>query len=186
MARSADIVIQNLGEEVLIYDLLIHKAFCLNETSAVVYQACDGTTTFQELKQKHRLTDDLIFFALEQLQKDNLIEGSAITRFEGLSRREVIRRVALASMVALPVISSLVAPTAAHAASGTAPAACTGSASDGAFVSTSATGNSDSAARAACLSNLDCQCASGDANGSIGICAGAPSLRACTCSGTCT
>ena len=40
--RKSDIVVQKTGEEVLIYDLKVDKAFCLNETSALIWQACDG------------------------------------------------------------------------------------------------------------------------------------------------
>jgi hypothetical protein len=117
--RTRDIVVQNLGKEVLIYDLNRHKAFNLNETAAAVYQACDGRTTFEELKIRNRFTDDLIYLALDQLKKDDLIEaGEAfVSPLAELSRREAIRRVGLASLVALPVISSLVAPTAAQAQS---------------------------------------------------------------------
>jgi len=119
MARSADIVVQTLGKEILIYDLNAHKAYNLNETSSLVYQACDGKTTFDELKRKNKFTDDLIFLALDQLKSDNLIEldNSFVSPFNGISRREAIRKVGLASMVALPVIASLVAPTAAMAQS---------------------------------------------------------------------
>lgn len=116
--RTESIVEQISGKEVLLYDLTTNKAYCLNETSSIIYKACNGATTFDELKSKHQFTDDLIYLALEQLQKDNLIDGEPITHFAGMNRREVIRKVGLASMIALPVISSLVAPSAANAASG--------------------------------------------------------------------
>jgi hypothetical protein len=35
ISRQQNIVVQDLGSEVLIYDLTINKAFCLNETSAL-------------------------------------------------------------------------------------------------------------------------------------------------------
>ena len=114
-ARSKDVVVQELGEEVLVYDLVTHKAYCLNETSGKVYKACDGVTTFDQLRAKTKFTDEIIFLTLDELKKENLIEedGSYASPFAGMSRREVIRRVGLASMIVLPVISSLVAPTAA-------------------------------------------------------------------------
>jgi hypothetical protein len=120
LARSNDVVVQQLGKEILVYDLLTHKAYNLNETCSVVYNACDGKTTFSDLKIKHKFTDDIIFLALDELKKDNLIEADSlfVSPFVGMNRREVIRRVGLASMIALPVISSLVAPTAAMAQSG--------------------------------------------------------------------
>ena len=41
-ARKENLVVQESNGEVLIYDLDTNKAFCLNETSALVWQACDG------------------------------------------------------------------------------------------------------------------------------------------------
>jgi hypothetical protein len=119
IARSTEIVVQELGKEVLVYDLNTHKAFNLNETSSIVYRACDGKTTFDELKLRVRFTDEIIFLALDELKKENLLEESQVynSPFTGMSRREAIRKVGLASMIALPVISSLVAPTAAMAQS---------------------------------------------------------------------
>lgn len=136
LARSKDVVIQNLESEILIYDLITNKAFCLNETSAIVYHACDGQTTFDDLRFKHKFTDEIIFFALKELQNNSLIESDDSNYFAGLSRREVIKKIGLATMVALPVISSVVAPTAAWAASGglfapcSSPADCSASASN--------------------------------------------------------
>jgi len=119
LARTTDIVVQTLGKEILIYDLNSHKAYNLNETSSIIYQACDGKTTFAELNRKHNFTDEIIFLALDALNKENLLEKSEEynSLFNGLSRREAIRKVGFASMIALPVIASLVAPTAAMAQS---------------------------------------------------------------------
>lgn len=49
LARSADIVVQEFGNEVLIYDLRINKAFNLNETSTLVWQLCDGHKSISEI-----------------------------------------------------------------------------------------------------------------------------------------
>lgn len=122
LAKTTDIVVQTLGKEILIYDLNTHKAYNLNETSAMVYKACDGKTTFSELSAKNNFTYDIIFLALNELQKENLVEDdkSYYSHFAGMSRREAIRKVGLSTAVALPVIAMLVAPKAADAQSGTA------------------------------------------------------------------
>lgn len=119
LARTAEIVLQELGEEILIYDLKTHKAYNLNETSSIVYRACDGKTAFDELKHKTKFTDDIIFLALDELKKENLLEENQLysSPFSGMGRREAIRKVGLASMIALPTISALIAPTAAMAQS---------------------------------------------------------------------
>jgi hypothetical protein len=124
--RRNDIIIQEIKGEILIYDLKINKAYCLNETATLVYQLCDGNNSIPEIskrlsgKLKAPVTEDFVHFALAQLKQDDLLDNSReiITNFEGLSRREVIRKIGFASIVALPVISSLVAPTAASAQSG--------------------------------------------------------------------
>jgi hypothetical protein len=124
--RYSNIVQQELGSEVLIYDLIGNKAFCLNRTSALVYQLADGTKTVAEIgdlmsvRMKTKVPEDLVWFALNELGTNNLLENEAevSNHFAGLSRREIVKRVGLASMVLLPVISSLVAPPASQAASG--------------------------------------------------------------------
>lgn len=162
IARTTDIVVQDLGEEILVYDLRTHKAYSLNETSSIVYQACDGKTTFEQLKVRNKFTDEIIFLAIEELKKGNLIENGEKFSFplSGMSRREAIKKAALASLIALPVISSLTVPTAAMAASTCAAIGepCTGSGPNGtccaslACVADVCCGNSG----AACSSNADC------------------------------
>lgn len=119
-ARNTNIVVQNLGQEILIYDLNTHRAVGLNETSSRIYQACDGRTSFDELKNEYGLSDEILFLALEQLKANNLLAEDATysSPFAGMKRRDVIRRAGLASMIALPVIYSVVAPTSANASSG--------------------------------------------------------------------
>ena len=117
-ARTAEIIEQDLGSELLIYDLRTNKAYTLNGTSMKVYRACAAAQTFGDLSRRYKFTADLIHLALGELQNNSLITGYAGTHFAGLSRRQVIRRVGLASMIALPVIAGIVAPTAVQAASG--------------------------------------------------------------------
>lgn len=117
-ARTSEIIEQAADKELLIYDLQINKAYALNETSKTVFKACDGKTSFAELKRRTKYTDDLIHFALGELDSNNLLdENYRNVHFGGLSRREVIKRVGLATMTALPIIVALAAPAAATAAS---------------------------------------------------------------------
>ena len=126
ISRKNNLVVQELKNEILIYDLTINKAFSLNETAALVWQACDGSKTVGEISNhigrqlNSFVSEDLVWLALEQLKRENLIESeSEISMpFEGLSRREIIRKVGLASLAALPMIHSLVAPAAVNAQSG--------------------------------------------------------------------
>jgi hypothetical protein len=123
LSRKENIVVQELDGEVLIYDLTENKAFCLNQTSALVWQSCDGTRTIAEINDllgkqlNSQVNEDVVWLALDQLSKENLIQTDykPNEKFSGLSRREVIRKVGLASVIALPVVTSLVAPLAVHA-----------------------------------------------------------------------
>jgi Coenzyme PQQ synthesis protein D (PqqD) len=123
LAKKEDIVIQELNDEVLIYDLLRNQAFCLNETSVIIWQMCDGTKTVAEISQaasqkfKAKISEDFVWLALDQFKKDELITNEFTSVFAGMTRREVIRKVGFASMVALPVVASIIAPTAVSAAS---------------------------------------------------------------------
>lgn len=124
-ARKNNLVVQDLDGETLIYDLTANRAVCLNETSALVWQNCDGVKTVADIgsvlsaKTNKKADEDLIWLALDQLKKENLIENSAELeeKFAGVSRREVIKRVGLGTMIALPIVTGLVAPIAANAQS---------------------------------------------------------------------
>lgn len=125
ISRKSNIVVQDLENEVLIYDLTINKAFCLNETSGLVFALCDGTRTVAQISNemskrlKTLISEDLVYLALDELKKNNLLENSEelTDHFAGMSRREVVKKVGLASMIALPVIASVVAPSAVMAQS---------------------------------------------------------------------
>jgi hypothetical protein len=122
-ARVEGIVVRELPDEVLIYDMETHKAVCLNSTAAEVWRLCDGRRTASDIRKtleksaKGSVPEELVWLALEQLDKDKLLV-SRVTRpaaLVGVSRREMIRKVGLAAAIALPVVVSLVAPTAAQA-----------------------------------------------------------------------
>ena len=42
LARHDELVVQELPDEVLVYDLRKHKAHCLNQTAAFVWNHCNG------------------------------------------------------------------------------------------------------------------------------------------------
>ncbi len=151
ISRKNNIVIQAVENETLIYDLAKDKVYCLNETSAMIWQECDGKKSVREISQslsnklKTNFSEDLVWLALNQFRTGQLIEKNVdlITPFDGLSRREIVKRIGFASMIALPVISTILAPTAVNAQS--VACGCTGSASMRAF-----------SPGCSCGSNADC------------------------------
>ncbi len=126
LSRKDNLVVQEINDEVLVYDLNDNKAFCLNQTSALVWQACDGERTIPEIsrfvsqKLNTPANEDLIWFALDQLKKEKLIslETESSNHFAGMSRREVVKKVGLGTMIALPIVASMIAPKAINAQSG--------------------------------------------------------------------
>jgi hypothetical protein len=134
-SRERDLVVQQASAEVLIYDLSSNKAFCLNETSSIVWGACNGERSVKEItkhltaKSGHDATEDLVWLALEQLQKQGLVENlpKAGSPIDGLSRREAVKRIGIGTAIALPIVSALVAPRAADAQSVCGTCKCTSS-----------------------------------------------------------
>ena len=121
LARTENLVVQDMPDEVLIYNLQTNKAFCLNKSAAAVWKKCDGRKTVSEIAQslknefKSPVNEDFVWLAIDQLTKDDLMARELQSPTVGLSRREVMRRVGIASLIALPLVGSLMAPTAAHA-----------------------------------------------------------------------
>ena len=139
-ARTEGLVIQELPDEVLIYDRDRDKAHCLNQTAALVWKYCDGKTTVPNMARKlareldsAAIDEKVIWYALDQLSKDHLLEESLAppAMLAGMSRRQMVRTLGLTAIVAVPLVTSIMAPTPAQAATClntgiacTAPAEC--------------------------------------------------------------
>lgn len=117
VARKQGLVVQEMPEEVLIYDLDTNKAHCLNDTAAFVWKSCDGKNSVADIAKMFAsdkgkpIPEDLVWFAIEQLNDKKLLSSEIATNFKGQNRREVIKKIGLASMIALPIVASLAAPT---------------------------------------------------------------------------
>jgi Coenzyme PQQ synthesis protein D (PqqD) len=122
IARKNGLVVQEVPDEVLVYDLDSNKAHCLNNSAAMIWRSCDGNNSVSEIAKLveaqagGKVTEDFVWLAIDQLSENNLLERQIASNFEGQSRREVIKKIGMASMVAIPVIASLVAPQSALAA----------------------------------------------------------------------
>ncbi|MDQ1707933.1 MAG: hypothetical protein QOJ88_1144 [Pyrinomonadaceae bacterium] len=133
--RKSGLIIQEVDNEVLIYDQETNKAHCLNQTAAKVWNYCDGETTVaaacsalsRELETP--VDEKLVWYAVDQFAKDNLLEPeSTLPAFmiPGMSRRQLVRNLGLAAIVAVPLVTSIVAPTPAQAATCQPPGASCG------------------------------------------------------------
>ena len=126
-ARQDELVVEELPDETLVYDLKRHKARCLNRTAALVWRHCDGQTMVADVaalleEQLATPTDEaVVWMALDRLGKEHLLSEPVTLPGDGAqySRRNMLRtmrRVAGISLL-LPVIESIVAPLAAAQAS---------------------------------------------------------------------
>jgi hypothetical protein len=168
VARTESLIVKEVDGETLVYDLKTDKAHCLNETAARVWKNCDGHKSVSEIsgvlsvESGTDVREELVWLALDQLEKFKLLEEAPAKPgfLASMTRRQMVARLGIAA-VALPVIISIVSPTAASAASGGATGTC-------------------------CISPNDClsqQCNQDPKNGpfcdGVGAPPGAPSTKSC-------
>jgi hypothetical protein len=129
LARTDQLVVRELPDEMLVYDLDRHKAHCLNKAAALVWKHCDGQMTVAEvarLLERELATlveDDVAWLALGQLRRFHLLEEESNTILGmKVTRRDLVRKY-LPAALALPVILSISSPAAALAVSGACAAA---------------------------------------------------------------
>lgn len=119
-SRTENLVIRELDDETLVYDMERNEAHCLNRTAALVWQHCDGAMTASQAaralqsKLNVPVDTDLIWLAIKQLERFHLVESSL--KSPAVSRRKLILKYAPVAL-ALPVILSINAPVAAQAGS---------------------------------------------------------------------
>lgn len=130
LAREEELVVQELPDEVLVYDLKNHKAHCLNETAAFVWNHCDGKSSVSDIARlmenewRTPVSEDAVWFALDKLGKAELLQERITLppAKAGMSRRSAVRRLGFGALLAVPVVMSIVTPTA--AALGSVPVVC--------------------------------------------------------------
>jgi hypothetical protein len=123
-ARKHNLIIKDLDDETLVYDRENDKAHCLNITAARVWQLCDGQSTVSEIAaaladRATKPNENLVWLALDQLEEFKLLSHSVAKpmRLAGMSRRQLMRTMGITAAVSIPLISSIMAPTAVQAAS---------------------------------------------------------------------
>jgi hypothetical protein len=142
-ARTDNLVIRELDDETLVYDMDRDEAHCLNQTAALVWKECNGKTTATQAARALKkeldvpVDADVIWLAVKQLQRFHLVETSG--KSPSVSRRDLVLKYAPAAL-ALPVILSITAPTPAGISScggqgalcgGSNPPCCSGCNCDG-------------------------------------------------------
>lgn len=123
-AREEGLVIEELEDELLVYDLDRHKAHCLNSTAVAVWRGCDGKTSVSKIATRLQrelaapVDDEVVWVALRRLGKANLLTERVTPTSElafRSSRRDLMKKLALVGGLSIVTILS---PTAAEAATG--------------------------------------------------------------------
>jgi hypothetical protein len=122
-ARREGLVVQELPDELMVYDLDRHRSHCLNRAAALVWRYCDGKTTVAEMSERLQrefaqpFEEDVVWLALHRLHKAHLLQPIELPRIGfSSSRRALMRRMAMVGGAAL--VASIPAPSSAAAASG--------------------------------------------------------------------
>jgi len=120
-ARRDKLLVMEIGDQLVVYDRIRHRAHRLNRTAAFVWRHCDGRTSVTELATLlgtavEAPTDArLIGLALRQLDKARLLQQPLPedAHTVSASRREVVKQLGLVGALAviLPVVTSIAAPT---------------------------------------------------------------------------
>lgn len=123
IARTEAILIEAVGDELIVYDREAKKAHRLNPTAAFLWRNCDGIRSATDLSAllHHEMglpeDTDLVLLALESLEKQRLIKSSSPGY--RVSRRDVMKRLRALGVAAamIPIIATVAAPPPTAAAS---------------------------------------------------------------------
>ena len=134
VARSDQLLTMKLGDEIVVYDAKKYRAHLLNRTANLIWQNCDGKTTITQLAAllKDNLetaeADEVLSLTLYKLGEAGLLSNYKVIRSEmfNRSRREALQKLkqAIIPLALLPVVKSVVAPTAMAASSGRVVTCC--------------------------------------------------------------
>ena len=110
-ARRNGLLVEEVGEELTIYDRERDHTCHLNRVAATVWRCCDGNTSVSQIAEHLRRTlgadanDDLVLLALERLHAAYLLDEipEVLSADRSISRRSVLVAVALAAL--LPVVA---------------------------------------------------------------------------------
>ena len=119
LIRKSGLAQESVANELIIYDLDRHKACCLNPVAVAVFQRCDGKTSPAQMAKCLGIDETLVWSALQQFSRDRLLEAKVElpVRMAWVTRRQNLRTLGKVAAVAVPVVTAMIAPTPAMAAS---------------------------------------------------------------------
>lgn len=114
--QSKGLILEQLRNELMIYDPKRRKAFCLNQTAAFVWKHADGKTSVTEMARRlgqqsdrpAKENEEIIRFSLEVLDNDGLLDSATFPPLAVpmLTRRKMLQQLGVGTM-ALPVVTAL-------------------------------------------------------------------------------
>jgi hypothetical protein len=119
--RTDGVVVEDLGDETLVFDRDGDVAHCLSPDAALVWRACDGTHDLAGLAQATGTAEESIADALDALDAKGLLAGPT-PDLAAFSRRFALKRIGAAGIAASSVpliISATIGAPLAHASGGT-------------------------------------------------------------------
>ena len=125
IAKKNFVVVEESPNEVLIYDSSINKVHVLTPVASAVWKNSDGNTSVSEISRKLEAElqndggDNLTWLALEELEKSGLLESPLNIPQNVVSRRSMMKTAA--AIAALPLVTTIIAPTPALALSRNTP-----------------------------------------------------------------
>jgi hypothetical protein len=118
LARTEGLLHTRLSDELVIYDMQRNKAHSLNRVATLVWQHCDGQTSVQQLCElltrelPERVDEQLVWLALQQLERNHLLQERVGMPSNVISRREAARRFGKLAGIVLPLVASAMIPPA--------------------------------------------------------------------------
>ncbi len=135
LLRTEQILVQEVGDELIIYDRKSCTSHCLNQIAARVWHYCNGHNTVEDIAKllekelelspnqtselgvaKENVNSEvLVWQALEEFERYQLLQEYIQPGAASLSRRKAIKKAAIGGGVVLgallPMIRSIVVPT---------------------------------------------------------------------------
>jgi hypothetical protein len=116
LARTADLITETIGGEIVAYDGLTKEAHCLSALASAVFVAADGKTSIADIaslasvKLDEPVDGSHVEQAVAELQERGLLVATEASG--GISRRQLMRKSAVMGGAALaaPLVTSVVTP----------------------------------------------------------------------------
>ena len=117
-AREHELVVQQVQNETLVYDLRSHRAHCLNATAASIWRRCDGLNSVSDISrliaEEEALDVDVnvVWLGISELAEHDLLSPEE-SMPSMMNRCEVVKKMGATSLLAVtPSVVTIDVPNA--------------------------------------------------------------------------